>query len=1201
MQKTYTSSFSKHFIFSVIIGLFVTSNLLAQAKKTSTREVSKQIYFTANTGYKNDETSQKVLDAIVKSSQNDEEAVLIVLGNITPKGGFPDKDDKAKRKHAEEYLKKNLLSPLENFNGQIIYGPGVNEWNYEGHENIDDLESYLQDNLESDFWPNDGCALESEELSDEIELLMVDSQWFLEDWDKQPYINNKCEIKTREQFFVEFKDDIKDAQGKTVIVAVHHPILSSTRLDPFEKMGGFTEQAYYGKRRQELAGRMETLASQFEDVIFVSGNDSNLQFLKDDDIPQIISGSATAKKNKTKKAGDDEFTSTETGFAKLTVYKDGGSNVEFFKVDDSNSQKIAEREIKRQRISEDEVTYHTKDEFGPTYKASIYTDEETDKSGVYKWFWGDHYREVYSRDIEVPVLFIDTLPGNPVAIREGGGHQSRSLRIKGEDEHEYTLREIRKSALRFLQSFIKDHYVYNYLNESVAEDLVQDYYTTAQPYAPFAVNDLLKAVDIYHANPKLYYLPKQKNLGIYNEDYGDKLYMLEEHVGDENKEFETFGNADDIISTSDMLLELREDKEKKIDEDVYIRARLMDMLLGDWDRHHDQWRWAEFEQGNGDKIYKAIPRDRDQAFPKYDGVAVSLLRFGAPDFRPMQSYGPEIKSVKWLNYYATKLDKAMIKTASWDTWKKQTELIQNNLTDAKIDAAFEALPQDVKDDNITQIVADLKARRDNLSAYAKEYYTILKKFETVIGTENDDTFTITRMPEGKTQIQITNEDGKLVFDNTYSKDETNEIWIYGLDGEDTFNVEGDGSKYIRLNILGGENNDTYDFATKNRTKVYDYKSKKNSLDNVGKSWLTDSYEINIYDPNKIKSNQNIVLPIVAFDPDDGLQLGIKDVFTTYGLTNNPFSAQHSIDVKYHSATQGFSAEYYGEFAHAFRNWNFGLQAKITTPTYAINYFGEGNDTMYDEDAVDMDYNRVGVSQWLLAPSLIWKDDLGYSFYVKPSFESYELDRDITGVTGNQFTATDNLFERQYYAGGEIGFNFKNKPGQLAFIRRGMEFGLTAGYKSNIDGNGNKFGYVEPLISFDYPLHESGLAVLATKMSGKAILGDNYEFYHGATIGGNTSLRGYRFERFNGKYSYYQTTDLRVGITKFKTNFVPIRMGVTAGFDYGRVWLDDDNSNTWHSNYGGSVFINGFQAFTGNLGYYNSEEDARIVFTLGFKF
>ncbi|WP_292248083.1 hypothetical protein [Mesonia sp.] len=256
----------------LLLLLFLGTSISSVAQKSTSKEVSKTLFFTANTGFKKKSASKEVLEAITKASQNSENASFILIGNLTPKGGFAQRDQDEKRDEIKTYLKEELLNPLADFNGNLIFGPGVNEWNKEGHENIDDMESFLQDNSNSDFWPNDGCASENETLSDEVELIMVDSEWFLEDWNEHPYINNKCDIKTREQFFIEFKDDIKDAQGKTVVVVVHHPIMSSTKLGLFEKMGGFTSQSYYSVERQELAGRMETLASQFEDVIFCIGS-----------------------------------------------------------------------------------------------------------------------------------------------------------------------------------------------------------------------------------------------------------------------------------------------------------------------------------------------------------------------------------------------------------------------------------------------------------------------------------------------------------------------------------------------------------------------------------------------------------------------------------------------------------------------------------------------------------------------------------------------------------------------------------------------------------------------------------------------------------------------------------------------------------------------------------------------------------------
>ncbi|MDT0295054.1 metallophosphatase [Mesonia ostreae] len=1183
-------------IFSSIF-LFLSFGVLAQEKN---KEISKTIYFTANTGLEKQSKSDEILQQIVESSQQDEDAAIVILGNLTREIGYPKNEEQ--RKKEEKFLKQHLLDPLKGFNGNIIFTPGKNEWNSKGgHKNIDDLESFLQDNSEAKFWPNDGCPIEGEELSDETHLVMVDSQWYIEDWDHYPYINNKCEYKTRSAFLAEFKDELKDNQDKTIIVAVHHPIMSANRKGFFGRMGGFSSQEFYSNQMQALVERLETLASQFEDVIFVSGNHKNLQYLADDGIPQIISG-ATGKTEKTRPEEDKGFFgSEENGYAKLSVYKDGSSQVDFYNLE-SSTIPINRNTIKRERATIEEVDYHQKSEFGKTYMASVYTEEEVDKSGLHTWAWGDHYRNVYGKKIEVPVLFLDDLPANPKAISAGGGNQSRSLRLLDDNENEFTLREMRKSAVRFIQSSIENHYVVDYMKNTVAEDIVTDFYTTAHPYAPFAVNGLSKSLGILHANPKIYYVPKQIGLGRFNESYGDKLYMIEEHVGDENKDFETFGASEDILSTADMLLELQDNKDAKIDEVEYIKARIFDMLIGDWDRHQDQWRWAKYER-DGKDIYQAIPRDRDQAFPKYDGVILSLLKLGVPPLRAMQKYEANLKNSKWFNVAGYPLDKNFIKTSSWQEWEKQALFIQNNLSDEAIESAFAELPNDAQDESIEKIKETLKQRRANLVSIAKDYYTYFKKFETVIGTNEDNKFLITRKDNGITKIEIREED-EVIFSNEYNSRETKEIWVYGLDGDDEFKVVGDGNKLIKLKILGGEENDIYDFERKAKTKVYDYRSKNNTLQNVGSKRLTDSYSINNYDPNKKIYTNNVILPSIGFDPDAGFKVGLTDTFTTYGLVRNPFTTQHTLTANYFSATQGFEVEYYGEFAHIFYNWNFGLDARITSPNYSINFFGIGNETSYDNDT-DKDFNRVPIKQWHVAPSLIYKESETVTAYFKPSIESYEVDNSYNDFIGEYYAEENDVFADQMYVGAEVGFNFNNKGNMIGYPRRGMELDLKAGYKSSINKDyDNQFTYLNPTVSFVYPIHESGVAAVATRASANFVLGEfgeDYEFYHAATVGGNESLRGFRNDRFLGETSFFHSTDLRLGIAKVRTNFIPLRIGVTAGFDYGRVWIDGEDSNKWHNSYGGSVFINGFSAFTANVGYYMSDEDNRLMFILGFRF
>ncbi len=1176
------------------VSIFGVHQTVVSQEKT----VEQTFYFTGNTELETKNPTQEVLKAITEMSQKDEKATFVALGNITKNGYSPNDKD---RKKTEELLQKSLMQPLTNFNGNIIFMPGNNEWNKNGHENIDDMESFIQDNSNVKFWPNDGCPREIKDLDmKNVELLMIDSQWFLEDWDNHLYLNNKCDIKTRADFFAKFKDDLKDEQNKTVIVAIHHSVLTYSRQNFFENIGGLKTEDYYSIQRQKMAGTLETLANMFPNVIFVSASDKNLQYIVDDNVIQIVSGASGDQLDNVRKAKEGQFTSKTNGFARLIVYKDRSSKVEFFATGEGAPKKLFEKNIQDQQTQLSEVSYPNSNTFSDTYKASIYTKEETDKSGFYRALWGNHYRNLYSKEIEAPVLDLSKLSGNVRAISEGGGNQSRSLRLIDDEDHEFTVREIRKSATRFIQSKITDHYVEDFMENTIAADVVQDFYTTAHPYAPFALNSIFDSLNIYNAEPKIYYLPKQERLGIYNEDYGDKLYMFEAHAGSSNKSLAQFGNPEDIISTKDVLAELRKSKKSKVDEPNFLKARLMDFVIGDYDRHYDQWRFGAYKQENSTTLYKTIRRDRDQAFPKYDGFILSLLKVGLIDFRSMERYDDDVDNVKWMSRYAYPLDQAFLKEIIWEDWEKQVAFIQKNLTDQTIEEAFKSLPDAAQDESIEYIKKSLKARRDNLPSIAKRYHDYLMRHQIILGTESKDDFLITRLPNGETNIKLTTEDGET-FERTYSKSLTKDIWIYGLDDEDTFKIVGEGSNYIPLKILGGENNDIYDFENSRKAKVYDYRSKKNTFVNSGTNrWLVDSYDINTYNDASRKLNAFTTMPALGFNSDTGISAGLSGTYTTYDLANNPFSTQQTVTAKYYEATNGFELLYSGEFAHFFYNWNFGLDLRYTSPNYAINYFGNGNDTFYDEDVESLDFNRVRIRQWSVSPTLKYRKDR-VVMSVGPMVESHDVQQDVNSVTGDLFSSTDAVFDNQTYAGAEAAFQFKNKSGEIAFIRRGFQFDIVAGYKTNIDEFNNEFTYIKPTLSIDYPLHPSGAAVLATKIGAHINIGDNYEFYHAATLGGNDDLRGFRNQRFNGQTAFYQSTDLRAGVYQFTTSFMPVRLGVSAGFDYGRVWVEDDNSQEWHTSYGGSVFINGFKALTANIGYYLSDESNRILLGLGFRF
>ncbi len=1177
--------------------LLLSVSSLAQEQKDDSLAISRSFYILSNTGPGADMATPALLEKISEASRNDSSASLLLLGNITKEMGYPEGDQK--RQQAQEFLRKQLLQPLKNFNGNIIFVPGVNEWNESAPQSLDDLESFLQENSDREFIPDDGCPVEDVEINEEIALITVDSQWYLEDWDSSSDFNVDCDIRTKERFFIEVKDALKDNFGKVKIVAVHHPMLSSSTSGFLNNVFPFSRQNFDNPLYRELRKRLETLASQFDDVIFVSGNDRNLQYLTNDRNPQIIS--ATAAKTESAKAKEDgHFASQEPGYAKLTIFKNGNSEVKFFKVEESAEELLFSTTIPRERNTKIDLEGEQWKELEDTFSASIYTSEETSKSGVYRFLWGDHYREVYNTRIEVPVLLLDTIHGGLTPLKEGGGQQSRSIRFINEDENEYTLRALRKSPSQYIQAdLLPTSYVGDRINNTLPERLVKDYFTTSHPYAKFALDNFAEALDLPHIKPDIYYVPRQPALDIHNDEYGDELYELQAHAGSENKSFAQFEKPQEILSSFDLLEELRENPQASVDESEYIKARLFDMLIGDWDRHQDNWRWAEYEE-NGEKLYVPIPRDRDQSFSKYDGPLIRLIKLAVPNLRKMQTFDEDIDSVEWFNWSGYPLDLQILFKSNWEQWEEQVELIQNTISDEQIEAAFAELPAAAQDQSIEEIKQKLKGRRGNLMDIAREYYEHMHEFTVITGTDEDENFKITRKEDGNTEIVQISE-GEEIFRKTYNSEETEDIWIYGMAGEDTFSVTGSGDDLVRIRTLGGPGKDVYDFQNKRKVKLYDFKSSESEILQPGsRKLLVDSYEINNFYYKKFKYSTFKAMPYVNFETDAGFTLGAEAVWTKYGLVNNPFQTQHELLANYYFATNGFSLRYDGEFAHLFNNWNFGITARYNSPNYTLNYFGSGSESQYYSNEVDKDFNRIRIEKWHFSPSLIWRNDAGSVFDFRTMIESIKVKYEQDIYLGQLLSPENDIFDRQLYAGAEANYRFYSKN-NAAYPSLGSNVRVTTGYKKSIDGTGNEFAYLEPSVSFNYPLIPSGYAVIASKLGGEVIFGDDYEIYHAATIGGNRSLRGYRNHRFNGKQAFYHSTDLRTALGIWENSFVPFVYGVTAGFDYGRVWTPGEDSEQWHNNYGGSFWVSAGLALTGNIGLYHGGDGNRISVMLNFKY
>ena len=151
--------------------------------------------------------------------------------------------------------------------------------------------------------------------------------------------------------------------------------------------------------------------------------------------------------------------------------------------------------------------------------------------------------------------------------------------------------------------------------QSFASNIVQDMISAAHPYAPLAIPTLADTTDILVATPEFFFVPDDPALGYYKPFFANKVCMLERKDPDENKE---------SLSSFKLFNKMREDNDHTVNQEAVLRARLLDMLVADWDRHFDQWRWTTRDTGQG-RTYIPIPRDRDQAFFHSDGFIVRYI------------------------------------------------------------------------------------------------------------------------------------------------------------------------------------------------------------------------------------------------------------------------------------------------------------------------------------------------------------------------------------------------------------------------------------------------------------------------------------------------------------------------------------------------------------------------------------------------
>jgi hypothetical protein len=813
--------------------------------------------------------------------------------------------------------------------------------------------------------------------------------------------------------------------------------------------------------------------------------------------------------------------------------------------------------------------------------------------GLSRFFFGTHYRELWKTPVKVEVLDLENFAGGLTPLRRGGGMQTLNLRFQGKNGLEYVFRSINKDPSKILPAELR---------ETLARNIFQDQISSSHPFSALVVAPLAEAAGVLHTEPHLIFLPDDPRLGQFQADFRNVLGFIEERANDGPDGEPGFAGSDKIIGTDELFVELEEDHDNAVDAEAFLTARLLDIFVGDWDRHTDQWRWARFKK-DGKKLWYPIPRDRDQAFVKFDGLlpAFTDKRFVVLQLEGFNKKAPDVVSLTFSGRY---LDRRFLPDLEYQRWQKITEAFLAKLTDAVIVQAVKKLPPEIYAKSGEELSKKLLDRRAVMRKASDQYYRHIVKYVDVKTSHESEWAEISRRNNGDVEIAIYARDknsgeksGEPFYRRLFKKGETKEIRLYLLGGNDRAVLQGE-SGGITVRLIGGLGEDelvdnskasNYFYDVKNGTKFVagpQTKIRAGKIDSV----------VNFYEntpPIPDYGRMAMPLPFFGYNVDDGLFIGGGPMIFKYEFRKKPFASQTIALANYAFKTGAFRIRYSGLFIDFLPSIHLYLEAQATVPKAVKNFYGFGNATVRDDSLDEEDFYRVKFNDYHLRPTFYWylsrqtRAGLGVAY----RYSDVQL-RDTSFVKSARPYGVEvaSLFE----IASELQYDSRNNarvPTSGLFGR--LNFAVVPRMFDNEEAFTKLRADLRTYVG-------NKTVTLALRAAGERVWG-RAPFYEAAFLGGSESLRGFRFQRFAGEAAAWGNAELRFALTRFFL-LVPTDLGVFGFADAGRVWVDGDSEGAWHKNFGGGISLAPVRRdFTFSIGAGVSNERTAVVAGLGFGF
>src|SRR5205814_9024938 len=175
-----------------------------------------------------------------------------------------------------------------------------------------------------------------------------------------------------------------------------------------------------------------------------------------------------------------------------------------------------------------------------------------------------------------------------------------------------------------------------------------------------------------------------------------------------------------LLGTNELIRELANDNNNRVDQLAVLRARLLDNFVMDFDRHEDQWDWLGMNSTEG-KIFYPVPKDRDQVFYSGHGI-LSKFVSGKTAHPETQGFREKAKNIKTFNSHSQNFDRFFLNELSADDWSRQIDEFLNLMTDQVIDSTLHKQPAETQKYSLDTIFTNYNLKRKYFKADIIRYY-----------------------------------------------------------------------------------------------------------------------------------------------------------------------------------------------------------------------------------------------------------------------------------------------------------------------------------------------------------------------------------------------------------------------------------------------------------------------------------------------